>query len=290
MRGYVAVGHGRTPSGVLDPGAVNPDGTREYDLAFTTTYRFAELLRRSGVDVYTETNGGPGHDPDYRGSAAAINAGGYSFAIEVHYDSWKAPRGGFGLWRTTTESMWTMHIADTWRDMGLRIRPNTPRNDLYILKAVTCPVIIWECDHTAADVTDQDMTNYAVGLAAGTVNWLRQRFNPSIAVTPVETGDKMPFQVRVATAPDGRFWVLTGPEGGVDAMGPGGTNEGGSYHGNLLDHPEYNAGEGKSNGPAVDIAYWPGDDMGDGYVIYCDDRAQDKVVRPYRFNARTDPK
>lgn len=100
----------------------------------------------------------------------------------------------------------------------------------------------------------------------------------------------MPFQLQTATAPDGRFWVLTGPDGGVDAMGPGGTNAGGSYHGNLLDHPEYNAGGDKPNGPAVDIAYWPGDDMGDGYVIYCDDRAQDRIVRPYRFNARTDPK
>lgn len=282
-----------TPKGVLDPGAVNPDGTKEYDLAFTTTYRYAELLRRAGVDVYTETNGGPGHDPDYRGSAAAVNKGGYNFAIEVHYDSWKAGRGGFGLYRTLTDFNWAQVIANAWRDMGLRTRPNAIRKDLYFINTVNCPVLIWECDHTAADVTDQDMTNYAIGLAKGTVAWLEARFNwvadpGTVATIPVREGDIV-FQPSVATAPDGRFWVLTGPDGAVGAFGPGGTNEGGEYNGNLLDHPEYNAGVGKANGPAIDIEYWPGDDMGDGYTIYCDDRVEDGAVRPYRFNARTRP-
>jgi hypothetical protein len=59
------------------------------------------------------------------------------------------------------------------------------------------------------------------------------------------------------------------------------------FFGNLLDHPEYGAGAGRPNGPAVNIEFWPQGQGGEGYVIYCDDRAEDQRVRPYHFDAGT---
>lgn len=284
MRGYVAVGHGLTPSGIFDPGAVHPDGTKEYNLAFAVSYKLAELLKRAGIEIVTETNAGPGHDPDYRGSVDKINAGLYDFAVEIHFDTWRAPRGGFGLYYTQTEKEWCDAVHGAWQVLALPTRDNQLRRDLYFPKATNCPAVIWECDHVGPDVTDADTTRYAVGLANGTANWLRQRFN----WTPndMEIGT-MPFQPRVCTAPSGRYWVLTGPDGGVAAFEADGSKSN-VYFGSLPDHPEYNAGDGKPNGPAIDIEYWP-NDKGEGYVVYCDDRAEDQLVRPYHFNADTRP-
>jgi hypothetical protein len=89
----------------------------------------------------------------------------------------------------------------------------------------------------------------------------------------------------IATDPtNGDYWVLTGPEGGLDAYNANGT-KGNRFYGNLIDHPKLSAGPGTPNGPAVGIGYWKGDDSGSGYVIYTRDGTGN--VHPYHFNVST---
>lgn len=123
----------------------------------------------------------------------------------------------------------------------------------------------------------------ALGLLQRTLGPLH---HPAPVPTPtVPTEDDMPLPI--ATNPNtGRYWVLTGPDGGIMAFEATG-EPAAAYFGNLIDHPEYDAGAGKGNGPAVAIAFWPQGQDGEGYVIYCDDRAQDQRVRPYHFDKST---
>lgn len=94
----------------------------------------------------------------------------------------------------------------------------------------------------------------------------------------------------VAVDPEtGDFWVLTGPDGGIDALDAGGQRNK-RYYGNLIDHPEYNAGSGKPLGPAIGIAFWPQGQPLEGlppggYVIIT--RAPDGSYHPYHFDAST---
>jgi hypothetical protein len=104
-----------------------------------------------------------------------------------------------------------------------------------------------------------------------------------VPVSPMEDDMVLP----IATNPsNGRYWVLTGPDGGIAAFEADGSASN-VYFGSLPDHPEYNAGAGHANGPAVAIEFWPQGQGGEGYVIYCDDRAEDGRVRPYHFDAAT---
>jgi hypothetical protein len=114
-----------------------------------------------------------------------------------------------------------------------------------------------------------------------------------LAAVPVQpapvSADPFPEEIMlpIATNPNnGRYWVLTGPDGGVASFEADGSPSD-VFFGNLIDHPEYGAGAGHPNGPAVNIEFWPQGQAGEGYVIYCDDRADDGLVRPYHFDAGT---
>lgn len=273
MRGYVAVGHGKTPTGTFDPGAVS-GSVLEYNLAFEVVKNMMPVLD-GRVDYDVETVGGPGHDPDYRGSVAKINSGGYDWAIEVHFDWSGAPRGGFGLWQTGNEFSWCSNIQSYYFNDELFQRPNDRRTDLYFLNAAKCPTIIWECDRVGADITQHEIKKYGECIAAGTLRWLKLEL-------PSTGGNLMPV-LDICTDPNnGDYWVLTDRNGGVGTYNANGT-PGNRYFGNLIDHPEYNAGGDKPNGPAVGIEFWNVD--GGGYVIFCDDGVEG--VRAYHFDKNT---
>lgn len=91
----------------------------------------------------------------------------------------------------------------------------------------------------------------------------------------------------IATDPNtGDYWVLNA-DGGVDAYNEDGT-PGNRYYGNFLDHPEYDAGAGKPNGPAVGIGWWRGAGNGSGYVLYSRDSTG--RVHAYHMDETTRPK
>lgn len=123
----------------------------------------------------------------------------------------------------------------------------------------------------------------------------RMRYLQSIAdagpsptpLPPIEEDEMFP---RIATDPaNGDFWVLTGPNGAVDAYKSTGEKSD-RYYGNFLDHPDFHAGENQPLGPAVDIDFWPQGQpvegqLPGGYVLYS--RAPDGSIHPYHFDART---
>lgn len=150
---YLAVGHGRKPSGAFDPGAVAPDGTREYDVARRVVEAAEPLIEARGVQVVSEVEGyGATMDPNYVGSTRQVNGKGYAMAVEVHLDWHKAPRGGFALYLTEAGKRIADAMHDAWRKVGLPQRANVKRTDLYFLKNTDCPAVLIEVDRVGADV------------------------------------------------------------------------------------------------------------------------------------------
>jgi hypothetical protein len=70
---YLAVGHGVEASGVYDPGAIGADGRQEHLEAFQVCTHALAAMRRSGLQVVSETAQGASHDPDFQGSAIRAN-------------------------------------------------------------------------------------------------------------------------------------------------------------------------------------------------------------------------
>jgi N-acetylmuramoyl-L-alanine amidase len=89
---YIGVGHGLTPSGTFDPGATSGSFV-EHDLAVSVVDAYADAMRASGAKVEDESHSGPGHDPNFIGSARRANELRVKYADEVHFNA----GGGTGV-------------------------------------------------------------------------------------------------------------------------------------------------------------------------------------------------
>jgi len=141
---YLAVGHGVEPSGVYDPGAVGADGRQEHLEAFEVcTYALAGM-RRSGLQVVSETAQGASHDPDYRGSAIRANQLSPRVAIEVHFD-WSGGVDGFaGQYLSGAGRALAAHIGDAFTARNLPRAADVMRPELLFLNSTTMPALIPE--------------------------------------------------------------------------------------------------------------------------------------------------
>lgn len=92
MDAYIGVGHGLTPSGAFDPGATSGSFV-EHDLAVSVVDAYADAMRASGAKVEDESHSGPGHDPNFIGSARRANELRVKYADEVHFNA----GGGTGV-------------------------------------------------------------------------------------------------------------------------------------------------------------------------------------------------
>lgn len=213
---YVAIGHGTEPNGVFDPGAVAADGTTEHELAAAVVASAGEALARSGVATVVEYSGGAGHDPDYRGSAAAVNAGDYACAVEVHFDWTGGYDGGSGLYVSDAGKALAAEIASAYGDSLVCPRPasNVRRADLYFLNATDCPAVIWECRRVGAYPPEQ-LRLMGGAIALGICRWLGVRFFGSLEA-PVQS--VVINYVTSIDCPTGGAWGL-GADGGVFAFG-----------------------------------------------------------------------
>lgn len=200
---YLAVGHGDTPEGRYQPGAVAPDGTQEHVLAHRVVDTVAIFLGWSGVECYVERDAGPSHDPNYKGSAKKVNELGPRLAVEFHFDSHNAPEGGFGLYQSGSEAGLCARIARRYQERGIPTRPSQYRSDLYFLNATNCPSVIWECNRVRAhDLTEIDRMGWAC--AAGICDYLGVPFRdrpPEPDV--VEGGKKVKFPYMDKDLPTG---------------------------------------------------------------------------------------
>lgn len=172
-RCYIAVGHGQAKGGKYQPGAVDPaTKTQEHQEAHRVVEVIRQALLRSGVDHYSESDSGPSHDPNYQESAKAVNAGKYDLAIEVHFDAFNQPEGGFGIYTSSKGRDFTHKIAERWKAAGLKLRPHQDRNDLYFLNATNCPAVIWECDRIGPQKPSDWILAAGEAIAAGICDYL----------------------------------------------------------------------------------------------------------------------
>lgn len=177
---YVAVGHGTKPGGTYDPGAIGSDGREEHEEAHEVVAACAKALNRSSVQFVAEADAGNSHDPNFAGSVAAVNAGNFEAAVEIHFDWLGAPRGGFGLYLSNRSRLFADAIRTRWAQSGLPTRTNTYRNNLSFLKA-ECPAVIWECDRVFGySLAVNEKMGEAI--AAGICDWLGVPFVSTIAV------------------------------------------------------------------------------------------------------------
>jgi hypothetical protein len=102
--------------------------------------------------------------------------------------------------------------------------------------------------------------------------------------TPAFEGEPAVPPAPVHTPPGGNMLAFDPLTGGTVALRPDGSTyaDGGApYLGGLNTHPDYQAGAGKANGPAVGIAFFGPAGSG-GYEILCDNGTSPEPAR-YRF-------
>jgi N-acetylmuramoyl-L-alanine amidase len=166
----VAVGHGRRPNGVIDPGACLRASVCEQPEGDPIVSTITNQLRAHNVEVTVVPAGGP----NYVGTTELANQLGVDFILEIHHDWSGAPRGMFGFW--FPGSVKGQRMANAIRDELLKAlnyphRANWHRaNDtLYILRRTRMPAVLWECDRIGSVA---DKVKYGRAVANGVLNGL----------------------------------------------------------------------------------------------------------------------
>lgn len=167
MKVLIAVGHGRTPSGSLDPGTTSGSKTEQSE-GDPIVVAAAKRLRDLGIEVRAIRAGGP----NWQGAAQDANAWGADCAVEVHHDWERAPRGGFAHWFPgSTEGK---RLADAIRDAVAEAGVTGHRRDwhrarnLGFNRTTSMPALLWECDRIG---TVQDHVAYGRAIADGISVW-----------------------------------------------------------------------------------------------------------------------
>jgi hypothetical protein len=187
---FLAVGHGLTeghPGGhgvVYDPGAIAADGvTQEHMEAYKVCQYALVAMRRSGLEVVSETAMGASHDPDYVGSASRANALKPKVAIEVHFD-WNQGVDGFsGLYVSDQGHALAKHIGDAFVKRHLPRKNDVLRPELFFLNSTTMPSLIPEI-RRVFKYPEAEIEAEGEALAEGVCVFLGVPFRPPTAPVP----------------------------------------------------------------------------------------------------------
>ena len=179
---FLAPGHGRHPdTGRIDEGAQGPNGAteqRDGDLICRAAER--HLTKTYGLSVYRQPRGGP----DFRGTIPDIERRKPRVAVEVHHDWVKAPRGGFGFWRTDDQLRLCRAIHQHYLTAGLPVRrhmQHLPGTDQFPAIVRRTHAVLWEADRIGA-VTDHGL--YGRVLADGIAAYLNAEPITEDVMTP----------------------------------------------------------------------------------------------------------
>jgi hypothetical protein len=138
------------------------------------TYALA-AMRRSGLNVISETAQGASHDPDYRGSAIRANQLNPRVAIEVHFD-WSGGVAGYsGLYCSDQGQALAAAIGSAFAARGLPRAADVRRPGLFFLNSTNMPALIPEINrvHSYGDSVNQEQGE---ALAEGTCAFLGHPF------------------------------------------------------------------------------------------------------------------
>jgi len=191
---FVGIGHGTTPTGVFDPGAVfgqGEDAFIEHDKAKAVVEAIADALARNHVSAFVEQDSGAGHDPNFVESAKTANAQGAKLAVEVHLNA----GGGTGpeaLFKpgSPAERFATDCSAKLAAALGLPNRGPKPRDNLGFLNGTNMPACIPEVCFVdnAADRRAFDAVAAGEAIAQAIVGFLGGSFSePSTDDGAVQT-------------------------------------------------------------------------------------------------------
>ena len=176
FRVYIACGHGTNEKGYWDPGTTY-NGMQEAKLMLPITEDFVAYMRKSGVYVYTDADGG--NKLNRNKCIRKANKKKISAYISIHCDYQYAPSGTMPLYNSREDKKLAkalnkgVHRTVKIKNRGLCKRPEL--QELYKTKAVSCT---FETGSIGKDykIFKKKHKAYGKGLAMGLCNYLGVEF------------------------------------------------------------------------------------------------------------------
>ena len=171
-RVFIACGHGTTTKGRWDPGCVYKK-RQEAKLMLPITKSFVSYMRKSGVYVYTDADGGNKLNCDK--CIQLANSKLISAYISVHCDWKKAPRGTMPLYNTAAEKKLANALnTGVRKTISIKTRGLQKRTNLKELNKTKVPACIFETGSIKKDykIFKKKYKVYGKGLARGLCSYL----------------------------------------------------------------------------------------------------------------------
>lgn len=178
----VDAGHGG-----YDPGKVGVSGVLEKDINLAIACKVRTILEKQGIDVIMTRSsdvdlcsgeGGSKKSADMRKRVEIMNSSGAAIAVSIHQNSYTdaGPKGAQVFYYETSEQ--GKELADMLQNsIKTEVADDNHRvpkanHDYYILKKVTCPVVIVECGFLSNPTEEMLLTeeDYQEKMAQGISN------------------------------------------------------------------------------------------------------------------------
>lgn len=175
-RVFIACGHGTTTKGRWDPGCVYKK-RQEAKLMLPITRYFVSYMRKSGVYVYTDADGGNKLNCDK--CIELANSKLISAYVSVHCDWKKAPKGTMPLYKTAADKKLAYALnSGVRKTIKIKTRGLRKRTNLKELNKTKAPSCIFETGSIKKDykILKKKYKVYGKGLAKGLCSYLGVRF------------------------------------------------------------------------------------------------------------------
>lgn len=180
----LVVGHG-SKGEIHDPGAMW-QGTTEYDLNRKTCAAATESLRRSGINVVSESDLPWGADPNFSGSDDIMNAAGVDLAVSFHHDCGVCSDKYYGFYVSPMGQELAAQIRMGAAFLGLNHSTPRRRDNLGFLNSTAMPATLLECGRTGPTDTD-DLEERGEAAAIGIIGYLNKHHGTNFKWVPEST-------------------------------------------------------------------------------------------------------
>lgn len=182
--------------GGFDPGKVGVSGALEKDINLSISWKVKQQLEKKGIEVImtrTTDQGLYGEGErnkkmaDMKNRVETIQASGASIAVSIHQNSFTdtVSKGSQVFYYTNSEESQRLanriqtSIKETLKDDNRRIEKGN--TDYYMLRKVTCPIVIVECGFLSnpmeeALLMEEDyQEKMAKGISKGIIKYLTEK-------------------------------------------------------------------------------------------------------------------
>lgn len=181
--------------GGYDPGKVGVSGVLEKDINLAIACKVRTILEKQGIDVIMTRSSdvdlcgeeaGSKKSSDMRKRVEIMNASGAAIAVSIHQNSYSdsGPKGAQVFYYETSKQ--GKELADVLQNSIKNVvaddnhRVPKANHDYYILKKVTCPVVIVECGFLSNPTEEMLLAEedyqekMAQGIAQGMVEYIKR--------------------------------------------------------------------------------------------------------------------